>query len=504
MKKLYLLISLVMLFSFNVIAYENFDECGLAIQEIKKNHSKYSLDEAYLSEINKLYFQKKYYNQDGEWLFERSMNNNLLVESVIQDSDNSDFHLKPMTEVTRIDGTVVSVLKDEEIIKLLDSNSKKKKILIEYQENKNQKRSLVLNRKTLTPLIELSPSIGAISKIDSNSSSYVANLKIQVIWFDGNLKKIFKTIYEKIKNTKEFAALKKQDTGSFVCDFNQKQWDDLNIWTPQLNHINLASADYVLTDKKYHIEFYDEMYPEEVTDFAKSELILYTTDHKIARYSGDFNYKTFPIDKQILNFKFNVTSSTVYGYPFFNEFFSFSSNYFNLKFSDWKTSDAPDYRYYEYEDPLFYGLSYVLELQLPIERNYEYYFLKIFLPIIIILLVAWSCFWVSPKELEARLTVSIVCLLSLIAYTLIIDRDIPKLTYLTIMDSAVLLSYAFSTIPTFESIYVKRVASKNLIKAKRIDQWFLAASPVVYISILIIIFYSHIYNSKNVIQALSF
>ena len=72
------------------------------------------------------------------------------------------------------------------------------------------------------------------------------------------------------------------------------------------------------------------------------------------------------------------------------------------------------------------------------------------------------------------------------------------------MDYAVLLSYAFSTIPTFESIYVKIVASKNLIKAKRIDQWFLAASPVVYISILIIIFYSQINNSKNVIQALSF
>ena len=47
------------------------------------------------------------------------------------------------------------------------------------------------------------------------------------------------------------------------------------------------------------------------------------------------------------------------------------------------------------------------------------------------------------KELEARLTITIVCLLSLIAYNFVIDADLPKLEYLTIMDYIILVSYIY-------------------------------------------------------------
>ena len=32
-----------------------------------------------------------------------------------------------------------------------------------------------------------------------------------------------------------------------------------------------------------------------------------------------------------------------------------------------------------------------------------------------------------PRELESKLTITIVCLLSLIAYNFVIDKDLPKL-----------------------------------------------------------------------------
>ena len=60
--------------------------------------------------------------------------------------------------------------------------------------------------------------------------------------------------------------------------------------------------------------------------------------------------------------------------------------------------------------------------------------------------------WIKPKEIESRLTITIVCLLSLIAYNFVIDADLPKLEYLTIMDYIILASYVYSTIPTFLSI----------------------------------------------------
>jgi hypothetical protein len=86
-----------------------------------------------------------------------------------------------------------------------------------------------------------------------------------------------------------------------------------------------------------------------------------------------------------------------------------------------------------------------LNIILEIERESSYYVYKIILPIVLILMVCWSVMWITPKELEARLTVTIVCLLSLIAYNFVIDSEIPKLEYLTIMDWIIFTSYIFAT-----------------------------------------------------------
>ena len=57
-------------------------------------------------------------------------------------------------------------------------------------------------------------------------------------------------------------------------------------------------------------------------------------------------------------------------------------------------------------------------------------------------------------ELESKLTITIVCLLSLIAYNFIIDKEIPKLEYLTTIDWIILLSYFYAAMPNILSIYI--------------------------------------------------
>ena len=124
-----------------------------------------------------------------------------------------------------------------------------------------------------------------------------------------------------------------------------------------------------------------------------------------------------------------------------------------------------------------------------IERAYGYYIFKIILPMILVLLVCWSVFWIHPRELESKLTITIVCLLSLIAYNFVIDEDLPKLGYLTLMDYIILLSYIFATIPNFISIYSFSLYKKKNSKWKVIDSKSRIYGPSIYItSILIIIF----------------
>ena len=84
-------------------------------------------------------------------------------------------------------------------------------------------------------------------------------------------------------------------------------------------------------------------------------------------------------------------------------------------------------------------------------------------------MVCWSVVWVDPKELEARLTITIVCLLSLIAYNFVIDSELPKLEYLTVLDWIVLISYIYATVPNFLSVISFRIQKTNLTLSNKIE-----------------------------------
>ena len=118
-------------------------------------------------------------------------------------------------------------------------------------------------------------------------------------------------------------------------------------------------------------------------------------------------------------------------------------------------------KYHISKDPAEYISNDGVKLELEIERKSRYYIFKIILPIILILTVCWSAVWINPREIESRLTITIVCLLSLIAYNFVIDSDMPKLEYLTIMDYIILISYVYATIPNFLSIAAFNLVGKN-------------------------------------------
>ena len=108
--------------------------------------------------------------------------------------------------------------------------------------------------------------------------------------------------------------------------------------------------------------------------------------------------------------------------------------------SGWDITDF-NLKYKEYYDPLYQDFTDGFEMVFEIERKSGYYVFKIILPIILILMVCWSVVWIDPKELESRLTITIVCLLSLIAYNFVIDKDLPKLEYFTVLDWIIFTVY---------------------------------------------------------------
>ena len=137
--------------------------------------------------------------------------------------------------------------------------------------------------------------------------------------------------------------------------------------------------------------------------------------------------------------------------------------------------------------------SNVNNLKLEIKRNSAHYLFKIIIPVFLILCVAWSVLWIPTYKLDARLTTSIVALLSLIAYNFVFEGDIPKLDYLTDLDKYILLSYIFCCIPTFISIgfsrFIQRTA-KMQRRVTKVNAHIRKWGGVIYLLITFQIFYS--------------
>jgi len=130
-----------------------------------------------------------------------------------------------------------------------------------------------------------------------------------------------------------------------------------------------------------------------------------------------------------------------------------------------------------------------LTLSIEIERNKNYYIFKIIIPVLLILVVAWCVLWIPTKEIESRLTTSIVAFLSLIAFNFVFQDDIPKLDILTSLDKFILLSYAFCAIPIFTTIRLSKSIEKNQKRASSWNRKIRLVGGAIYIFLTLTIFY---------------
>ena len=108
-------------------------------------------------------------------------------------------------------------------------------------------------------------------------------------------------------------------------------------------------------------------------------------------------------------------------------------------------------------------------------------------------MVCWSSVFIAAKELESKLTITIVCLLSLIAYNFVIDNEIPKLEYLTIIDWIILASYFYAALPNFLSILSFNLyKGKKTILLKKVDNFSKKYGPTSYLLLIILIIFANV------------
>lgn len=512
--------NLIALHLFATIFFSNFtyssqDECVLLKKKLNENLKIYSLSENPSFQANNLnilpnsdgwnnyksgiFFKKNFedlnFSENIRPYF-RNAKNNLILNSIAPiltfRSDIAHQDLRK-AEVIFINKEQVNLLNDEDIKALVESNSDSSEKTIDLQLKKSDGQvaniSLDINRNYPNEIpIELF--VNYIRDIDTLSSSFEINYLEKYYYWQFGLDEIGNSVYEEVFGQDSDFQFR---SDGFHCKFDPSEIDNINLWTPNLTIPNLIS------EKVFHDEliFWFNKFEDESYSYWERRKL------KTSKLKLDFDYKSFPFDSQIIEIKYE-TYGEFDSYPSIINDIPIRDSFSKISLSEW---NPVMYSYKQYNHIFQETMSedeVGLSVKFLLERNYIYYLSKIYLPIIIILLVSLSVLYIDPKQIESRLTVSVVCFLALIAYTYVVDRDLPRLSYLTVMDQIILLSYFFSAMPTLQSIFIYGVAIDDYQKAiyqnKSTRFWI----PLIYFAAVIFFVLTTISGSDNTISALKF
>ncbi len=209
------------------------------------------------------------------------------------------------------------------------------------------------------------------------------------------------------------------------------------------------------------------------------------TAHYQQRLTGelavDLHFKDFPFDVQQLPIaivSYQYTSEEVVFSPdsrILGDPASFSTEGWKLSFL------KPEFSAFHLpasgiDLPL---LTFVVTAQ----RIGEYYLLTMFLPMSLIVLMAWSVFWLRPDIVPPRISISTAAIFSLIAFGFSIRLSLPKVSYLTRADLFVvgctMLVFAALGVAILSSRWA---TSEQMDRAHRLN----VASRWIYLAIFVV------------------
>jgi hypothetical protein len=131
-----------------------------------------------------------------------------------------------------------------------------------------------------------------------------------------------------------------------------------------------------------------------------------------------------------------------------------------------------------------------LEHNVTIDRRPHYYVWNVFVPLTLIVFMAWTVFWVDPKNFGPQVAVSTAAALTLIAFLLSTRQLLPRVEYLTRADVVILGSAVLVFFSLGEAIFTSNLSAGGRdTLARSIDRW----SRVLYIVAFLVVFLVALY-----------
>ena len=224
--------------------------------------------------------------------------------------------------------------------------------------------------------------------------------------------------------------------------------------------------------------------------FRKNEELVISSDGTVEykeRFSVElksfFDLRKFPFDEQTLDVEI--------------ESFAWDENSLKLNKEDKRIGFSPHLNLPEWEigdSEIDIQQSQEIRSQKPFSkflmhikliRKPGFYLWKVIIPLIILVIISWSVFWMIGESLADRISFSLTGILTVVAYQFLISENLPNISYLTLMDAILSLSFLAMALTVAENIVINWLKMGNLeLAAYKVDRLCQVAFPTAYVILL--------------------
>ena len=226
----------------------------------------------------------------------------------------------------------------------------------------------------------------------------------------------------------------------------------------------------------------------EIVRVSPDGLVTYSQRY-YGKLSTPLALRDFPFDKHTFEFRLAAVGSSPEDIRFYTDPQRTGMGRADkLSIPDWECTNWASFAkpYSPVEGELLVA-GYVYEFEA--DRKVIYYVVKVFLPLLLIVLMSWAVFWIDPSLVSAQISVSITSMLTLIAYQFVLAGLLPKVSYITRMDVFLLGSTALIYAALVEVIITSHMATHDkLARACTMDAWARVVFPVLFVGVILAAF----------------
>jgi len=130
------------------------------------------------------------------------------------------------------------------------------------------------------------------------------------------------------------------------------------------------------------------------------------------------------------------------------------------------------------------------EFHIPAERRSGFFIWKVIVPLMLIVFMSWTVFWIDPSQVGPQISMSATSMLTLIAFQFAMVSMLPRLSYFTIMDRFTLGSTFLVFLALFESITTNYLVTNDKVNlALKMDRYCRWVFPVIFLVYVFVVFY---------------